>query len=396
MLILTIEQATPGMTLAAPVSDPEHPNRELLRRGYRLERPIINRLKSLGVGYLFVDYPGLDELDKYLAPLLCPERQQLYARIKETIDKVQKQTRPQIRYGDYVEASRSFLQTLLDQGRNPIFMDQMSRMTSDEVGHSTAVAHLSLLLGLKLEAYLIRERRWLAAHNAKDVLNLGVAGMLHDIGKHRIAAEARSFTCMEPPPNDDLRKQWEEHPRESYELVRHDVGPAAASAILHHHQRFDGQGFPATLDTGTRRRVAPDEHRIHIFARILAAADVYDRLTSLSADGSRRTNLEALHLMRTLYRSWFDPIVLDTLHTICPPFPPGSRVELSDGSQAIVTGFDPADPFRPCVKRFDRDGMTIVDEVIHLHDNNAPEIVSTQGVRVEGMIPDWQPTPIAA
>lgn len=396
MLILTIEQATAGMTLATPVADPEHPGRELLRRGYRLERPIIHRLKSIGVGYLCVDYPGLDELDKYLAPLLSPERQQVYARVKETIEKVQKQTRPSIRYADYVDTSRAFLQTLLDQGRNPIFMDQMSRMTRDEVGHATAVAHLSLLLGIKLENYLIRERRWLAVHHAKEVLNLGVAGMLHDIGKQRLAPESRPFTSTEPPVDETLRHQWESHARESYELVRHEVGPAAASAILHHHQRFDGRGFPATVDHGSPQLCPPADHKIHIFARILSVADTYDRLTSLSADGSRRTNLEALHLMRTSYRAWFDPVVLDALHTICPPFPPGSRVDLTDGSKAIVTGFDPADPFRPCVKRFAGDGSTIVDKVIHLHHTDAPEIVATDGVAVEGLIPDWQPTPIAA
>lgn len=385
MLIVPLEDAKSGMVLAAPVTHPDSPEQDLLRAGYVLEDAVIQRLREMHVDLIYVDYPALDDLDRHLGTFLSPARRTLYNQIKETITANQRRTRPVVAYTDYYSNMREMVTTLLSQGQHPIYLDQMSRLGADAIGHATAVAHLSLLLGIKLELYLIQQRKRLPAHHAKEVVNLGVAGMLHDMGKLKLPESLQEHTLVNPPEDKAQREEWEEHARLSYELVHGGVEPSAASAILHHHQRFDGTGFP-TIRYRDGTVSSLEGSRIHVFARILAAADLYDRL-STGEKGARRSNLEILHLMRTQYASWVDPAVLDALQRVAPPFPPGSQVKLSDGTAAVVTDIDPAEPYLPKVKRMKEDGWTLDETVVALKDEGAPRIESINGVAVAAMVP---------
>jgi response regulator RpfG family c-di-GMP phosphodiesterase len=108
-------------------------------------------------------------------------------------------------------------------------------------------------------------------------------------------------------------------------MIHNGIEPSAASAILHHHQHFDGSGFPSIKHKdGTV--AALEEKRIHVFSRIVMVADLYDRVATSTQHRARRSNLEILHVIRTQYAAWCDPVVLNALQAITPPFPPGSRI----------------------------------------------------------------------
>jgi HD-GYP domain-containing protein (c-di-GMP phosphodiesterase class II) len=386
VLILPIHQAIPGMKLAAPVTHPENPDQELLRRGYTLEDSVLKRMKSVGVEYIYVDYPGLDDLDKHLAPNLSPERQKVYTQIKDAITSAQRQTKPICTYAEYYSGTRELITTLMSQGRHPVYLDQMTRLGGDMVGHGTAVAHLALILGIKLETYLISERKRLAPHLAKEVVNLGVAGMLHDIGKVTGDAKLRTFSEAEPPAEPELLEAWQNHPRAGYELIREGIEPTAASAVLHHHQRFDGTGFPATKHKdGTT--VKPSGKTIHIFARILYVADLYDRLAK-PMKTPQRSNLQIHDLLRKKYAAAIDPAVYQTLVAVCPPVPPGTQVTLSDGSKGIVTQVDGDDPYHPLVRRVGADGLTLEGAPFKIGtDPGIPRITTANGLAVDPYLP---------
>lgn len=386
MLIVPLEEVRVGMKLAAPVMHPEVADQVLLRVGYVVaDEGVVRRLGSMGIGAVFVDYPALDDLDKHLAAHLSPARQKVYQLVKQSLGASEAATKSAVPYASYYAATRDLVTTLLSQGRHPLYMDQVTRLGTDAVGHATGVAHLSLLLGMKLEPYLIHERKRLDAGRARDVVNLGVAGMLHDVGKIKLPTALRERSQVSVGADDAAREQWEEHPRLGYDLVHDDVEPTAASAILHHHQRFDGTGFPTTVRTdGTRSTL--DGRRIHVFARIVAVADLYDRLAT-ARPGARVSNLEVLHRLRTTYASWVDPVVLRTLHDVAPPFPPGSRVALSDGSHAVVASVDPADPFNPVCKRLLDDDWTLGNDIVDLKRPDAPSIVTVGNTRVAEFLP---------
>ncbi len=385
MLIVPITEARVGMKLAAPVLHPEH-QQQLLRVGYVLEGTIVSRLTELGVDLLYVEYPGLDELDKHLQPFLSPARQQMCTQIKKAFTNSQKATRPEISYADYCSGVTDLIGTLMEQGRHPVFMDQMSRLGNDSVGHAAAVCHLALLIGIKVESYLIEQRKRLSPQHAKSVVNLGVAGMLHDIGKMKLPEHLQNCHGLSEFKTDSDRKEFETHCRLGYDMLHDHVEVTAATAVLHHHQHFDGSGFPPLGAPGEDKRIL-DTTNIHIFSRILQIADLYDHLSTPANSKRRRSNLEILHLMRTQYAPWCDPVLLQTLHTITPPYPPGSRLKLSDGSLAVVTEVDSARPFHPTVKRLAADHWSMEETAVNLKDPSAPTIVTIGDMSVEPFLP---------
>jgi response regulator RpfG family c-di-GMP phosphodiesterase len=366
VLIVPIEQAEPGMKLAITVTHPDNPAQELLRRNFVIDRAVLDRMSAIGVTCLFVDYPGLEDLDRHLAPHLSPERQVLYQKVKTSLTDFQRSAAPTATFTDYYEATRDFISALLTNGRNPIFLDEMSiSLGADGVRHSMAVAHLALVMGIRLERYLIDQRSRLSTSQAREVVNLGVAATLHDVGKTRLPESLRQFSGLTPPTGKAERAEWEAHPRVGYEMLHNHIEVTAAAAVLHHHQHFDGSGFPPRdLNDGTR--VIHEGQRIHIYARILLAADLYDRLTRADDGKTRRTNLEILHLMRTRYAAWLDPEIVSILPAVIPPFPPGTRVTLSDGRHAIVSAPNADNPYRPIVKILAADARTLTDQAIPL------------------------------
>ena len=229
---------------------------------------------------------------------------------------------------------------------------------------------------MHLEDYIIRERGSAAPHIARDLTSLGVGAMLHDIGKLNEDGRLRDqhqFT-------DDLDDDYADHVMDGYLLLRQRVNPVAAAIALHHHQRWDGAGWPdMTALTHGRHRGPFSGRRIHIFARIVAAANAFDNLTD-PPDGPKRPGIYALHtLQREDIAIRFDPIVLDAMLRYLPPFPTGAQVFLSNGREAAVTAMNPNQPCRPSVRYIDNyaDG-TDLDLTRH------PEldIVESQGLAV--------------
>jgi HD-GYP domain-containing protein (c-di-GMP phosphodiesterase class II) len=260
------------------------------------------------------------------------------------------------------------------------------------VRHSTAVAHMALVLGIKLERYLIAQRQRLPTAQAREVVNLGVAGMLHDIGKTKLPEKLHAVHDLCPPTHPEARAEWESHVRIGYDMIREEVETTAAAAVLNHHQHYDGTGFP-TRDLGDGNNFAQDGVRIHIYARILLAADMYDRL-GIGPDGkTRRSNLEILHLMRTQYVKRLDPEVAAMLPMVVPPFPPGSRITLSDGRTAVVTTVSLEDPYRPTAKFMAADGWTLTTDSINLA--KFPDLLVTHvgGAPVGDCVPKPVPRP---
>ncbi len=356
------------MKLAAPVYHPERPEQELLRAQFILDDPIIRRMRELGIEVVVVDYPSLDGLDKHLAPYLSPARQKVLKSIRIAMTATQRATRPAISYQEYCTNTQDLIDTLLTQGQNPIYLDQMSRQGQDTVQHAAAVAHLSLLLGLKLEQYLVDQRTRLPSHRAKDCVNLGVAGMLHDIGMTELPPECQRYTAADPPRDPLIRKQWETHCEIAHELLKNDLPATVVGAIFQHHQHFDGTGFPIA------RNGRLSGGQIHIFARILYVANLYDRLARPASGGPRRSNLEVFRSIRSRFIAWVDPVVLAVLEQLAPAFPPGQRVKLTDGSKAIVIEVNHHSPTKPIVQRLGPDNWTTVGPRVDLSQPDMPRI----------------------
>jgi diguanylate cyclase (GGDEF)-like protein len=132
---------------------------------------------------------------------------------------------------------------------------------------------------------------------ADVVSRVGVASMLHDVGKigtrDSVLATGKSAT---PEELEELRA----HPRLGATIVTSVPGLAGcAPAILHHHEHYDGSGYPDGL-TG---------EGIPLEARILAVADAFANMVSERGPQPALPWEEALEELKRHAGTWFDPLL---------------------------------------------------------------------------------------
>jgi HD-GYP domain-containing protein (c-di-GMP phosphodiesterase class II) len=367
MLSLGVDQLRAGMVLAAPIPYPANPERQLLRLGYVLNQPVIEKMRELGLRRVHVAVPGLEDLDRHLAPMLSPVHQRCLTQIKLAIDTVQDRTSPTVNFDEYCAITRKLVTAILIDGRHPAYVQQISCSANDALLHAAAVAQMALMMGLQLGDYLALRRFRLPTAQARDVVGLGVAAMLHDIGVAMLPPQVRGYCDTMRPPEAHLATLYETHSALGADAIRHDADPTTVVAIQHHHRHADGSGFPQ------------DEHlrpmKPHVFGQIILAADLFDRLAN-PPTGPNRNNAQALRLINSVYAGWLDRPILRCLNRIVPVFPPGSLVQLSDGTTAVVLDFDPSDPFGPMVQCVDTRRMVPVRAAFRVTADSGPQITS--------------------
>jgi HD-GYP domain-containing protein (c-di-GMP phosphodiesterase class II) len=188
------------------------------------------------------------------------------------------------------------------------------------------VCILSVLVGRELE--LGRE--------ALRVLGLGA--LLHDIGQDRLPTQVLykigALTKAE-------RALFQLHPRFGKEMALQIPGfPQQSIEIIYqHHEHLDGSGFPEGLRGS----------RISFLAQIVRVVDVYGYLISPRDSERRMTPAEALADLYVNRKRQFAKEIVTALIRVLSVYPPGTFVELSDGSIGIVISSNLQDRMRPWV-----------------------------------------------
>lgn len=369
------------MTLALPVMNPRLPGHQLLHIGYELTPAVIEKLDEMRVRTLWVDYPNLSFLGKYVDAKTVTLRANVVSQMQDTFESLQQTSAAKLNYDAYTSTITSLVDSVVSNPEAALFVGDLCETDSgDELMRSgSAVTYLCILLGLKLEGYLVKQRRHIAEpHRAKYVVPLGVGAMLHDIGVTMLPKETIDRYQQ---THDETDPAWREHSALGFRAVRGRIEPAAATVVLHHHQQFDGNGYAG------RDFPVQQGEGIHIFARIAAVADVFTRLSN-PASGESMPQVWALNAMLSdKLRTRFDPNVLRALVEVVPPYPPGSRVTLSDGSEAIVIDHHIADPCNPKVQRLPDNVLPMpgqpLGETISLREQASLNIVACDGQRTE-------------
>ncbi len=150
-------------------------------------------------------------------------------------------------------------------------------------GHSDRVSEYSVLLGKKLNL------------PDEDIDILRVGGLFHDIGKIGIPD---SILLKESKLTDEEYNKIKEHPVIGYNILEHaSMFKNILDIVKHHHERFDGNGYPDKI-TG---------NNIPYLARIVAVCDSFDAMTSKrSYRDSLDMNIVKDEILKNL-GSQFDP-----------------------------------------------------------------------------------------
>jgi HD-GYP domain-containing protein (c-di-GMP phosphodiesterase class II) len=157
----------------------------------------------------------------------------------------------------------------------------------DEAGHAARVTVLALRLAEQLDA------------DASRIEAIRSGGPLHDIGKLAVdPAILRKPGALDPDELEQIRT----HPVAGTRMLEGIKSlRGALDCVLHHHERWDGSGYPHALSG----------YEIPIEARILAVADAYDAMTTDRPYRSAISHDEAVAEVERCAGSQFDPAIAE-------------------------------------------------------------------------------------
>ncbi len=318
MLLVSTRALKAGMQLAQPVTHPRQDDVIVLERGYVLNDEVIERMREASVPPVWTVFPRLEIPDDRIRERVQERHAALFSAMEASLDRVRRPVAVEMNYGLYRRSVEGLIFELMVDHESEEAVAQLSESAPDLAGHMVNVAYISLLLGLDMPGYLRAQRRNLPAHIAEDTRRLGLGALLHDIGKIDIDPALRNCTIFDPEADSE---EYRAHTLAGYENVLGRVPGAAATVVLNHHQRFNGSGFPDRFNRLTKAtRDPPSGERIHIYSRVVAVADAFDRL--LAPEGKIVPTVIALHAVRGWrLEGWFDPVIVDALIRLAPPFP---------------------------------------------------------------------------
>ncbi|MDF1701592.1 MAG: HD domain-containing protein [Planctomycetota bacterium] len=155
---------------------------------------------------------------------------------------------------------------------------------------------------------------------------IGLAALMHDIGKAWVPFEVLH---SQKRLDDDERREMNMHPVHGGQILL-DGGnpdPLAVAVAFSHHQNPDGTGYPNAI-----RAARPSGATM-----IVKMADVYEALTAVRPYKPSMSPTRAYRIMMDM-QGHFDPSLLRRFIEVNGIYPVGSRVELSTGESARVTG----------------------------------------------------------
>ncbi len=215
-----------------------------------------------------------------------------------------------------IDTTQSVSEYLLQHTRSN-FSDMMQQIHYPDfdtytVGHSVRVATLAVFAGTSM--YLPEE----------TLLELGTAGLLHDVGKSKIPEEilfkpgrltAEEFAIIQ------------NHAQLGAEilLAQDNTTELDIAGAWGHHIRYDGKGYPSHPSWGVR----------HPLTALLQICDVFEALTAIRPYKPPMTPQAAFSIMLA-DEGAFHPTLLATFISAIGLYPPGNSVILSDGSRGTV------------------------------------------------------------
>lgn len=356
---IDIDYVDIGSILSKPIYGTD--SMMLLNKGAILTLTYIERLKKTGVSSVYIDDGFIDDVSD--DQILSEEtRRKAVQNIKSVFHNIKHDSIEDIspvkiivtRIIDELSASSGVL----------LCPSDISLYDEYVYNHSVNVAAISIIIGMSLK------------YDKKKLYDLGVAGMLHDIGKTKIPTEILNKPAKLSNEEYELVKK---HAFYGYELLLGNpkIDTGTPLIALQHHERYDGTGYPKGLKNKA----------ISEFAQIMAIADVYD---AMGSDKYYRKSIPSHEIYRFLLENsgkLFNPALIDKFLENMALYPKGTMVMLSDGQAGFVVSQNYSDPKRPVLRLFwDRDGTEISNIVeVNLLEETQLEIFQVIEGKMKGI-----------
>ena len=305
-------------------------DRTLVARGTILDDYVIEGIRKRGIHGVYIS-EGAEDLkpvkeEEKLSPLVRHniEKNRSDDPVKVNLsESVKKRVSEGIQYlynnsesKEFTDTSNHITTDLMKaiDDNDALAVDISTLKTSDEYTfkHSVDVATMSMIIAKKL------------GMSSKDVYNIGVAGLLHDMGKSKIPLEILNKPAR---LNDEEFAIMKSHSELGYRILneKKEFSTQISLAVLQHHEKMNGKGYPMGCKSD----------KIINYAKILSVCDVYDALVTerpYKKPFSQRNAIEMIMSMTeeldiTAMRAFLSTVIL---------YPVDSTVQLSNGEKARV------------------------------------------------------------
>ena len=337
--LVRTRQLQPGMKIDQAVVDKS--GRNLVQRGSILDNYVIDSLLKMGVMMVYIQSgeETAGDIEKSISPQARKQIERLHTDDRSKVelsDSVKTRVAEGIQFiysntesKELADATNNIASNLMNaiNSTDAIAVDISALKTSDEYTfkHSVDVATMSMILAKQ------------QGLSQKQIYEIGIAGLLHDIGKTKISLDILNKPARLTDEEFAVMKQ---HPVFGYRMIkdRDEFSNEICMAVLQHHEKMNSKGYPVGFPSD----------KITQYARILTIADIYDALVTerpYKSAFSRREAVEMIMSMTgeldlTAMKSFLESMIL---------YPVDSIVELSNGEKAKVVKNNPHYILRPTV-----------------------------------------------
>jgi putative nucleotidyltransferase with HDIG domain len=278
------------------------------------------------------------------------EELQAAARLRARSGEAMRRLFADVRLGNAIEPSvcAPLVDDVIESiNRHPDALLSLVRLkTADEYTYMHSVAVCALMVALARQLGL----------NDEQCREAGMAGMLHDLGKAAMPQDILNKPGKLTPEEFDIIKQ---HAMRGYEMLvaGANVSEGVLDVCRHHHERWDGTGYPDGLAG----------EQISLLARMGAVCDVYDAVTS---DRPYKAGWDPAHSLSQMatWKGHFDTTVFQSFVKSVGIYPTGSLVRMRSGRLAVVLEQNTAALTKPRVKIFfsTKAGLPLEHQVLDL------------------------------
>lgn len=193
--------------------------------------------------------------------------------------------------------------------------------------HLVNVSVYSMLLG-----------KWMG-FNKKQLKEIVMAGLLHDIGKSQIPSEILNKKGQLTDIEFEIMKR---HTVYGYEIIKNnkDISLDIKRAVIMHHEKEDGTGYPFGIKGNQK----------NLYSKILTVADIFDAMTSERVYRERQTPFMAFKELENVGFDTVDPKVMMVLFENMPSYYVGSKVKMKNGDIGEVVYVPNLCAYAPVVK----------------------------------------------
>ena len=293
MLRVPVHKIQPGMILARPIHVPNDPRRFLLQRDREVPVDMIPRLQKLGICDVWIRHRDLEFLENIIDEGLGDRQREVYQHVRQNFESIMGDAAVELDMSHFQSSISDLFDFLKQSSCGNMLLQKLDTFDNYLMSHSTNVCYLALLLGMKLERYLIEERCFKNAREAKDLQLLGLGCLLHDVGKMRIPPELlNSPARLTAEQIQIMRLASGVRARDGQgtrSTGRGSSGAESSSAVC--RRRLSGPH----RQPHRRTAAAAGRQAIPVFSRIATVVDVYDAATSTCVYQSAKYPVQVLH-----------------------------------------------------------------------------------------------------